>query len=208
MKIHLISDIHNDQHDQYGSYFWGGHEPGVSDIDASVLVARIDGERLNGAEKHEARISLPSGLYVGDIYKIERYRNLTHTMPGKLLARGIVLYENEDTAVVREQARCAALPYLEARVEWVATWREREADMLRRANESASLPKPLRNLLALRIASNSQCACVFALWSVLYANDSDASNKAIRWDCGKLLTIASVLYPNSSPLSGARRGWR
>jgi hypothetical protein len=187
----------------YGSYFWGGYEEGTSDIDICVLLTHPDGCALLAGELLQAKRALPGALYVEDVTKFERLRTLTHTMPGKVLARGIVLYENATATPAREQARASALSYIEARAEWVSTWRERAELMLWRA--IAAKERPARNVYRKirnqEVGSTAQAACVFALWSVLYANDIDASPKSIRWDTAKLLAIAAVFEPQLKPLS-------
>ncbi len=183
----------------YGSYFWGGYCPNTSDIDLAVILCRTDGERISKSDLADACVLIDSSCMVVDIFEIETYRNLTTTMYGKILGRGINLYRNADTSAIRDAAATKALPYEIARGKWVQTCRTDARTLLADSfNDAKLLAGPPSRIF--RVAASAQTAVVLMLWSRLYEADIDPSDKSVRWDIEKLLTIAAESRPSLSSL--------
>lgn len=189
----------------YGSFFWGGYDHAHSDIDIAVVLAKqADVDHPEGIVHDPDTVpwlslrgmnNLSVGLHSLDIVNLERNRKITHAMPGKICARGIDLFTNPATAALRQHVQdlFANEPYVMARERYADIWILRAKSCLARMEFEIQTLALQRTYGALQ--SNAQAAAVFALWSVLYRHDVDPSPKALRWNAGRLATIAAMFRP-------------
>jgi hypothetical protein len=185
----------------YGSYFWGGFDPGRSDIDVAVLLMQTSPEADFPRLFWLPDLDHDVNFYVLRCDEIERNRKLTHAMPGKVLARGVTLYENDNTATYREQLseQYATETYAQAKARYANVWLTRAQELLERAERSLQMPVVRARygcVIHRDTISSAQAAAVFALWSLLYRADIDPSPHALRWNAPRLLAIASMFYPD------------
>ena len=192
----------------YGSYFWGGYVEGSSNIDIAAIVTHESGRDLTQDEIMSFRLNIePTGIanvpglsaLVIDLFEIEQRRTVTISMHGKILTRGTTLFQNPDTDPLRRLAAASAPSYLVARDTLVAERRRYAAQMLYIACSLFSNHQHLSRQAQLHlhkyVVEESQAAAVFALWAELYAQDVDPSPKELRWNAGRLMTIAAMFDP-------------
>jgi hypothetical protein len=126
-------------------------------------------------------------------------------MYGKILTRGAVLFSNEMTSTLRDKTANSALPYCSARDQWIQKCRTNGrailADVFSDEKILRKNPSRLHTL-----AASAQTAVVIILWSILYEYDIDPSNKSLRWDIEKLMTIAAVFRPDLKVLIRYTKG--
>jgi hypothetical protein len=189
----------------YGSYFWGGYCPDTSDIDLTVIVCRTDGRPVSENELACICAPVEASCLVIDVFEIESYRNLMSVMYGKLLGNGIVLYANDETREIREAAKALAMPYLVARDIYAGKCHANARLLMTEViNDVKFLRGPPSRIF--RVAAAAQTAAMLMLWSVLYEADIDPSDKTIRWDFHKLLTVAAALRPELTSLIRYAKG--
>lgn len=199
LSLQLPQGITIDRIVGYGSYFWGGYSPKISDIDLAVILCRTDGTRLNELQLADACALIDASCLVVDIFEIETYRHLMTMMYGKILGRGEVLYCNAETSEIRDAAATMALPYAIARDKWVQKCRADARALLADVfNDAHLLGGPPSRIF--RVAASAQTAVVLMLWSRLYEADIDPSDKAMRWNIEQLLTTAAASRPSLSSL--------
>jgi predicted nucleotidyltransferase len=188
----------------YGSYFWGGYIDGESDIDVAVVVTSDGIDPSTWAIDMSLAAIDEVNVHIMTAESLEADRALAHTMRGKVLARGDVLYVNPKTRALRARLQKAAskVPYVDVNTRYVDMWITQAQRCVNAAffmySEDDSFG--LQDTLAQCTMSDAQAATVFALWSVLYDNEIDASPKAIRWNAGRLATIASMFRPELAEL--------
>jgi predicted nucleotidyltransferase len=198
----------------YGSYFWGDYIEGQSDIDVAVVVTS-GGLAYGNVVKPvtwaiDVSLAVIDGVnfHVMTAESLEADRALTHTMRGKVLARGDVLYANPRTRSLRTRLQKAAskVPYVDVRARYVLMWTKHAQRFVNTLNNAyseeamAGASDLLVDVYRRCVVPEAQAATVFSLWSVLYENEIDASPKAIRWNAGRLATIASMFRPELAEL--------
>lgn len=187
----------------YGSYFWGGYIDRASDIDIAVVLAKVSdlNNPMASEESKPVHFSLPEALinlHIMDIHAIEKYRKLTHAMPGKVLVRGEVLFDNPVTRTLRcaIQDRYQRLRYFETKVRYADMWLSRSTKLLASAERLSTKAEALKlSIIRRNVISDAQAAAVFALWSVLYRRDIDPSPKPLRWNSANLASIGGMFHP-------------
>jgi hypothetical protein len=204
-SVRLPSGIELDRVIGYGSYWWGDYLPESSDVDIAVLFCRTDGGALSKDHLVGLKHSFDSPYLVIDLLEIETYRHLSTMMYGKILTRGAVLFSNETTSTLRDKTANSALPYCSARDQWIQKCRTNGrailADVFSDEKILRKNPSRLHTL-----AASAQTAVVIILWSILYEYDIDPSNKSLRWDIEKLMTIAAVFRPDLKVLIQYTKG--
>lgn len=205
LAVQLPAGVLIDRIIGYGSFWWGGYREAESDIDIAVILCRLDGLQCSDIDKYNTFFNVTHACLVVDVLEIERYRNLTTVLFGKIIARGALLYCADATESIRKNAAENALPYAVARGQWVAKCRREAGQVLQELHEAMRLLTPLR-AHARVIASSAQFAAVLLLWSVLIEFDMDPSDKRIRWNVAKLTVMAVEQMPELEPLVNYVRG--
>jgi hypothetical protein len=124
LSMQLPAGVAIDRIVGYGSYYWGGYCPDISDIDLAVIVCRMDSQRPSENDLAEIRHQADASCLVVYVFEIETYRHLNISIYGKILERGVVLYTNAETQEIRDAAAATALPYAIARDQWVKKCRQ------------------------------------------------------------------------------------
>ena len=187
----------------YGSYFWGGYIDRASDIDIAVVLAKVSdlNNPMASEESKPVFFSLPEAsvnLHILDVHALEKNRKLTHAMPGKVLARGEILFDNPATRDLRRviQSHYQQVSYFEAKMRYSDIWLSRSNELMESAERLSAKAETLK-LTTIRwdVISDAQAAAVFALWSVLYRRDIDPSPKPLRWNSASLASIGAMFHP-------------
>lgn len=197
---HILDAVHNVVGDRlervilYGSYVWGGRQPG-SDIDVAILhaegvkVSLLDLAKAIGHDYDDIQ------FYVAEARKVDSRRRFRICMDAKIANDGLAIFDSgrrfesldADRAgaeVVNERFRQSAAAILHAL----------------RGDRKLSRGKPgdadIPTFTAMTVAKQSLFAAVFGLHSYLLAHDIDPSPKALRWSVANLLDAAAWINPS------------
>lgn len=180
----------------YGSYVWGGRQPG-SDIDVAILhadgvkVSLLDLMKASGHDHDHGDIQ----FYAATASKADSRRRFRICMDAKIANDGLVVFDSgrrfepldadrARTEVVTERFRHSAAAILRAM---------RVGRKLMRGGPDI---KDMSTYMAMTVAKQSLLGAVFSLHAYLLDHDIDPSPKPLRWSVANLLDAAAWINPS------------